>query len=82
MARLESVDGSTYCPSERDPSTVGRGTHCEFETCPDWVPASDPGQRFARITLKTMPAYGFDHSVNQAAEVRNVSRLGSQISIH
>src|SRR5271163_594761 len=36
MARLESVNGSTYCPSERDPSTVGRGTHHEFETCPDW----------------------------------------------
>jgi len=52
----------------------------EFETCPDWVPAMDSCQQFARITLKTMSAHGFDHGPVQAAKVRNVSRLGRQIN--
>ena len=38
----------------------------------------DSGQHFARIILKTMSVHGFDHRVNRAAKVRNVSRLGSQ----
>ena len=46
----------------------------EFET-----PAMDSGQRFVRITLKTMPVHGFDHRANWEAKVRNVSRLGSQL---
>ena len=41
------------------------------------VPAMDTSQRVARITLKTMGAYGFDHRANWVAKVRNVSRLGS-----
>src|ERR1017187_6783008 len=54
------------------------GSLCKFETCPDWVPAMDSCQQFAWITLKTMPAHGFDHCSVWAAKVRNVSRLGSQ----
>src|ERR1017187_872098 len=57
------------------------GSLCKFETCPDWVPAMDSCQQFAWITLKTMPAHGFDHCPVWAAKVRNVSRLGSQFSI-
>jgi hypothetical protein len=52
----------------------------QFETCPDWVPAMDTGQQFARIALKTMGVHGFDHRANWAAKVRNVSKLGSQIA--
>jgi hypothetical protein len=50
----------------------------EFETCPDWVPGMDTGQRLAPINLKTLRVHGLDHSANWAAKVRNVSRLGSQ----
>jgi len=57
---------------------LARGPLARFETCPDWVPAMDTGQRFARITLKTIRVHGFDHIANWPAKVRNVSRLGSQ----
>lgn len=50
----------------------------EFETCPDWVPAMDMGQRSARIALKTRRIGGFHHRANWPAKVRNVSTLGSQ----
>jgi hypothetical protein len=49
----------------------------EFETCPDWAPAMDTGQRFTRITLKTMRVDGFHHRANWVVKVRNVSRLGT-----
>src|SRR5579862_8870445 len=38
----------------------------------------DSYRQFARITLKTIPAHGFDHSLVSAANVRNVSKVGSQ----
>jgi hypothetical protein len=47
--------------------------------CPSWVLTVDKHRRPARITLKTIGPYGFDHRANWAAKVRNVSRLGSQI---
>src|ERR1039458_8706365 len=50
----------------------------EFETCPDWVPAMDTGQRSARISLKTVHVHAFEHNAKSVAKVRNVSRLGSQ----
>ncbi len=40
------------------------GQSGEFETCPDWVPGVDTGQRFAPISLKTIRAHGFDHMAN------------------
>jgi hypothetical protein len=43
------------------------------------LPAMDSGQRFARITLKTMSGHGFDHRANWLAKVRNASRLRSQL---
>ena len=46
--------------------------------CPDWVPSMDVGQRFARITVKTIAVHGFDHRASRVAKVRNVSRLRSQ----
>src|ERR1017187_4719368 len=49
----------------------------EFETCPDWVPAMDTGQRSARISLKTVHVHAFEHNAKSVAKVRNVSRLGS-----
>jgi hypothetical protein len=52
----------------------------EFETYPDWVPGMDIGQRFARISLKTVHLHGFDHTAIRLAKVRNLSRPGSQIS--
>jgi hypothetical protein len=52
------------------------GSPGEFQPCPDWVPTMDSGQRFARITLKTMPVHRFDHSASWPAKVRNVSYLG------
>ena len=55
------------------------GLPCEFETCPDWVPTMDTGQRSARITVKTIVVHRFDHRANRVAKVRNVSRLGSQL---
>ena len=61
-------------------SEVIRPSLGEFETCPDWVPSMDTGQRVARIILKTMDVYGFDHRANRVAKVRNVSRLGSHKS--
>jgi hypothetical protein len=54
------------------------GSVGEFETCPDWVPTMDHGSVIARIALRTMDVHGFDHRANWTAEVRNVSRLGSQ----
>jgi hypothetical protein len=38
----------------------------------------DTGQRFARITLKTIRVHGFDHIANWPAKVRNVPMPGSQ----
>ena len=54
---------------------VTLGSLAELETCPDWVPAMDTGQQFARIAIKTMGDHGFDHRANRVAKVRNVSRL-------
>jgi hypothetical protein len=45
--------------------------------CPAWY----IGQRFARISLKTVHVNGFEHSAKSVAKVRNVSRLGSQLEI-
>src|ERR1017187_2130832 len=52
----------------------------EFETCPDWVPAMDTGQRSARISLKTVHVHAFEHNAKSVTKVRNVSRLGSHPS--
>jgi hypothetical protein len=54
----------------------------QFETCPDWVPAMDTGQQFARIALKTMGDHAFDQRVNRVAKVRNVSSVGRQWNRH
>ena len=53
------------------------GSLGEFETCPDWVPAMDTGQQFARIALQTMGDHGFDQRANRVAKVRNVSKVES-----
>ena len=52
----------------------------EFELCADWAPAMYTGQKFARIAFKTIGDHGFDHRADLAAKVRNVSRVGSQMS--
>jgi hypothetical protein len=73
-ARLRRTGLITHHPE------VIRGSPGEFETCPDWVPAMDTGQRVARIALKTMGDHGFDQRADRVAKVRNVSRMGSQIN--
>lgn len=45
--------------------------------CPPWI----RGHWSPRITAKTIGVHWFDHRANWLARVRNVSRLGSQISI-
>ena len=56
------------------------GSLGEFETCPDWAPGMDTERPSASIMMKTKSVHGFDHTANWTAKVRNVSRLGSQIS--
>jgi len=58
------------------------GSGGEFETCPDWVPTLDKRRGCARFSLKTMDVRGFDHRAIWPAKIRNVSRLGSQISTY
>ena len=52
----------------------------EFETCPIWVPGMDGRRRTTPIILKTLDVDRFDHSASWPSKVRNVSRLGRQIS--
>jgi hypothetical protein len=52
----------------------------EFETCPDWVPGRDTARLSAPMMMKAKSVHGFDHTANWMAKVRNVSRLGSQLS--
>jgi len=45
-----------------------------------WVPTMDGRRRTTPIILKTLDVDTFDHSASWPSKVRNVSRLGSQIS--
>src|ERR1039458_8294233 len=56
------------------------GPNGEFETCPDWAPSLDKRRQCARFALRTMDVCGFDQRASCLTEVRNVSRLGSQVS--
>ena len=69
---------STYTPQFllSRPRLCRRDGSPEFETCP---PGMDTGQQLAQIEIKTMSDPGFGHKANRVAEVRNVSRLASQI---
>jgi hypothetical protein len=52
------------------------GSLGEFETYPDRVPAMDSCQQFVRITLRTMPVHGFDHSPVCAARLETYPDWG------
>ena len=51
----------------------------EFETCPDWAPSLDGRATFARMPLIRKQLQRFERAAFHAANVRNVSRLGSQL---
>jgi hypothetical protein len=53
----------------------------EFETCPDWVPSLDGSASSARMPLVRKRLDWFERAVLQAAKVRNVSNVGSQLLV-
>jgi hypothetical protein len=52
----DAVRATLECSAGSRASGSYSGSLGEFETCPDWVPSMDPGQWFARGSLRVPTA--------------------------